>query len=99
MKYFNIESKLTICEDTFISPFDGALVVLDDEQQHQLLPPGSYVVFYHRKADKGKVYLSGAVEISGNFIEGDDYFTLPFTSSEEKREESLIRKPAERLLF
>ena len=76
-----------------------ALVVLDDEQQHQLLSPGSYVVFYHRKADKGKVYLSGAVEISGNFIEGDDYFTLPFTSSEEKREESLIRKPAERLLF
>lgn len=76
-----------------------ALVVLDDEQTKYLLPAGSFVVFYHRKADKGKIYFSGAVEVSGNFIEGDDYFTLPFTSSEEKREESLIRKPAERLLF
>ena len=83
----------------FLKNNSHALVVLDDEQTNHLLPAGSYVVFYHRKEDKGKIYLSGAVEVSGNFIEGDDYFTLPFTSSEEKREESLIRKPAERLLF
>lgn len=74
-----------------------ALVVLEKEQTGHLLVPGSFVVFYHRQREKGKVYFSGIVEISGNFIEGDDYFTLPFTSSEEKREEGLIRKPAERL--
>ncbi len=75
------------------------LIVLDVEQKGYLLVPGSYVAFYNRASDKGKIYFSGIVEVSGNFIEGDDYFTLPFTSSEEKREEGLIHKPIERLIF
>lgn len=83
----------------FIKSNNHALIVLDQEQKGRLLVPGSYAAFYHRKGDKGKVYLSGMVELSGNFLEGDDYYTLPFTSSEEKREEGFIRKPVERLLF
>lgn len=83
----------------YVKSNNHALIILEREEKGYLLVPGSYIAFYHRRSDKGKLYFSGAVEVSGNFIEGDDYFTLPFTSSEEKREEGLIRKPAERLLF
>ncbi len=76
-----------------------AIVELDKTEEGYLLVAGSYVSFYHRKADKGKIFVSGTVEISGNFVDGDDLYTLPKSSTEEKREEELIRKPVERLTF
>lgn len=83
----------------YVKNNNHVLVVLEKEETGYLLVPGSYAVFYHRQHDKGKIFLSGMVELSGNFLEGDDYYTLPFSSSEEKHEEGILRKPVERLLF
>lgn len=95
---FSPTSEKLACK-VYVKNNQHALVVLEETQTSKLLVPGTYAAFYHRSGEKGKVHLSGMVEVSGNFIEGDDYFTLPFTATEEKREETLIRKPQERLLF
>ncbi len=76
-----------------------AFLELTQEIEDRLLPPGSFVAFYHKKSEKGKILFSGTVEISGRITDGEDFYPLPLTNTEERRDENTKKKIVERLVL
>jgi len=74
------------------------LLVDFDQEQPGLLVTGSYLVFYNRQNDKGKILGSGLVDVAGVFDQYN-YHTLPSIKEDQDEEEETSKPVNNNLRF